>query len=56
MLFRSGDWHDYDLAFTPKGTLDGLRLDASTLPTTLELDWLRLCKADGTVVQAWEFE
>jgi len=51
-----GDWHDYDLAFTPKGTLDGLRLDASTLPTTLELDWLRLCKADGTVVQAWEFE
>lgn len=51
-----GEWHDYELAFSPKGTLDGLRLDASTSPTTLELDWLRLCKADGTVIQAWEFE
>ncbi len=50
-----GEWHDYDLAFTPKGIVDGLRLDACTQPTTVELDWIRLCQADGTVVQAWEF-
>ena len=51
-----GEWHDYGLAFAPEGKLDGLRLDASMKPTSLEVDWIRLSSADGKVIQEWPFD
>jgi len=51
-----GEWHDYDLAFAPKGKLDGLRLDASMKPTSLDIDWIRLCSTAGKIIQEWPFD
>jgi arylsulfatase A-like enzyme len=51
-----GEWHEYDLAFAPEGKLNGLRLDACMQPTTVEIDWIRVRKEDGTLVQEWTFD
>jgi hypothetical protein len=50
-----GQWHDYAVPFTPEGTLRQLRTDGSLHPTRLEYEWIRLCRADGTVLQSWDF-
>jgi hypothetical protein len=35
--------------------LQQLRIDGSLKPTKLEFEWIRLCRADGTVVESWDF-
>ena len=50
-----GAWHDYEIPFETESQLTGLRLDASVTPTTLEIDWIRLCRRDGALVQEWDF-
>jgi hypothetical protein len=41
--------------FTPASTLRQLRIDGSLKPTTVEFEWIRLCREDGTVIQSWDF-
>ena len=50
-----GQWHDYTVPFAPASTLTQLRIDGSLQPTKLEYEWIRLCRADGTVLQSWDF-
>ena len=50
-----GNWHEIELPFTPEGPLTGLRFDACTIPTIVDVDWVKLCKPDGTVLQDWPF-
>jgi hypothetical protein len=52
---HDGQWHDYEVPFTPAAALRQLRIDGSLKPTTLEFEWLRLCREDGTVIQSWDF-
>lgn len=55
-LQADGQWHDYEAPFTCEGTLTGLRFDASMVPTTVQVAWIRLCQADGTVLREWRFD
>ncbi|MFN3421781.1 MAG: hypothetical protein ACK40X_08665, partial [Armatimonadota bacterium] len=52
---HDGEWHEYEIAFEPRGTLREIRIDPCTAPGIVEFDWIRLLREDGTLVQAWEF-
>ncbi len=54
-LRHDGAWHEYTLEFTIAGTLLGLRLDPGDAEGVAELDWLRLSRPDGELLQAWEY-
>jgi arylsulfatase A-like enzyme len=49
-----GQWHDYEVHFSTPDTLAQLRIDASLAPTTVEFEWIRLCR-DGAVIKEWRF-
>ena len=51
-----GAWHEHAVPFEADAPVRGLRLDFSTTPGRVDVDWVRLCAADGSAVQAWEFE
>ncbi|MEI8207410.1 MAG: metallophosphoesterase [Kiritimatiellales bacterium] len=51
---HDGQWHEYEAAI-PAPNLDALRLDPSTAPGRIEIDWIRIEKDAGTVVQEWTF-
>ncbi len=55
-LQADGEWHEYAAPFRCEGRLTGLRFDASVVPTTVQVAWIRLCQADGTVLREWGFE
>jgi arylsulfatase A-like enzyme len=52
---RDGRWHDYEVRFAPENLLRQLRIDGSLAPAKREFEWIRLCKEDSTVIQAWSF-
>jgi arylsulfatase A-like enzyme len=51
---HDGEWHEYEVAIQASN-LDALRLDPSTAPGRIEIDWIRIEKDAGTVVQEWTF-
>ncbi|NOY79738.1 MAG: sulfatase [Kiritimatiellaeota bacterium] len=50
-----GRWHEVALPFSTEGPLTGLRFDACVVPSTVDVDWVKLCKPDGTVLETWSF-
>ncbi|MBI4979138.1 MAG: sulfatase [Spirochaetes bacterium] len=52
---HDGVWHDYTLAIPAKTAITTLRLDPSSAPGDINLQWIRLMNADGTPVKKWEF-
>jgi len=52
---HDGQWHEYAVSLPVEGTPRGVRIDPSTAPGLMEIDWIRLVRADGTVLKAWEF-
>jgi hypothetical protein len=59
VVFRpkhDGQWHEHELTLPFKGTLRRFRIDPSTAPGLVEIDWIRLCREDGTVVKSWDFD
>ena len=50
-----GQWHEYEVRFTTPDTLRQLRIDGSLAPTTVEYQWVRLCREDGSTIKSWEF-
>jgi len=52
---HDGRWHEYTVALPVEGALRGVRIDPSTAPGLMEIDWIRLVGADGGVLKAWEF-
>ena len=48
-------WHEYAVTFEPAEPITKIRFDPVITPGRVELEWLRLCQEDGTVVKAWEF-
>jgi len=53
---HDGEWHEYEVAFTAANALTGIRIDPCATPGLVELDWVRLHKADDTVLREWDFE
>ena len=53
---HDGEWHEYGVPFTTQGKLRQIRIDPSTAPGRIELDWVRVCKPDGAVLKEWQFE
>jgi len=51
----SGQWKEYDVLFRPDSPVTILRLDLSAKPTRIEIAWIRLCRADGSVLREWDF-
>lgn len=49
-------WHEYAVTFEPAEPITKIRFDPIIMPGRVELDWIRLCDDDGTVVKAWEFD
>jgi len=54
-LTHDGTWRELVVKLPVEGRLTGLRLDPGAAKGTVEIDRVRLCKPDGTVVKAWEF-
>jgi len=52
---HDGQWHDCEVRFTAGAPLRAIRLDPSTAPGIIEIDWLRLARPDGTVLKSWDF-
>ncbi len=52
---HDGQWHEYTVALPVEGALRAVRIDPSTAPGLMEIDWIRLVGADGGVLKAWEF-
>jgi hypothetical protein len=52
---RDGQWHEYGVPISPAGPLASLRIDGSLQPATVEFDWIRVEKPDGSVVKEWTF-
>jgi arylsulfatase A-like enzyme len=53
---HDGEWHEYDVRFSAQGLLKQIRIDPCAAPGKVEIDWVRLCREDGTLLKAWEFE
>jgi hypothetical protein len=54
-LEHDGQWHEHALPLPVRGRLLALRLDPGAAKGLVEIDWIRLCQPDGTVLKAWEF-
>ena len=52
---HDGEWHEHEAKFTIAAPLTGLRFDPSLIGCKAEIDWIRLCRQDGSVLKAWEF-
>ena len=52
---HDGKWHDYAVKFAFDTRLQAFRIDPSTGPGILDLDWVRLVDAQGTVLRQWDF-
>ena len=48
-------WHEYAIDVTPAAPLIALRLDPSTAPGRIEIDWIRMEDADGALIKEWDF-
>ncbi|MCX7014647.1 MAG: DUF4976 domain-containing protein [Candidatus Sumerlaeota bacterium] len=51
----NGEWKEYEVPFRPAAPVYALRLDLSAKPTRIEVQWIRLYRADGAVIQEWDF-
>jgi len=49
------EWREYAITFTPKEPITKLRFDPAFAPGRVEIEWIRLCKEDGTVAAEWDF-
>ncbi len=52
---HDGEWREYEVSFTATGDLKAIRIDPSTDTGSIDIDWVKLCKEDGTVVREWSF-
>ena len=50
-----GEWAEAEVKIPVKGTLIHLRLYPGIGKGSVEIDWLRLARPDGTVTKAWQF-
>ncbi|MBM4079478.1 MAG: N-acetylgalactosamine 6-sulfate sulfatase, partial [Planctomycetes bacterium] len=50
-----GQWHEVSVKVPAKGTLVHVRLYPASKPGAVEIDWIRLCQADGTELKVWDF-
>jgi len=50
-----GNWQEVEIPFSADRTLEGVRLDVSMFPGTVELDWVRLQGPHGTILRQWDF-
>lgn len=51
----ANDWHEYRVEIAPTAPLTQLRIDGSLSPAKVEYDWIKLLRADGSVVAQWDF-
>jgi arylsulfatase A-like enzyme len=55
-LAADGDWHEYEVDFSSTDPLTRLRVDfGGGKKRPAEVEWIKLCKADGSVAAQWTF-
>ena len=54
---HDGHWHEYEIAFEAHGPLEALRIDPSTGPGTIEIEWIQAAEqgVPGTAIKEWQF-
>jgi hypothetical protein len=52
---HDGQWHEYAVPFQTTGKLKQIRIDPCAATGVVEIDWVRLCDAEGTVLKEWTF-
>jgi len=50
-----GEWHDYSVSFQAADDLAILSLEFGPQAGEIEFDWIRLKRAGGAILRAWEF-
>ena len=53
---HNGEWREYEVKFTSQGALKQIRIDPSTAPELIEIDWVQLVDEGGQLLKEWEFE
>lgn len=54
-VLNDNQWHEYTVRLTETAAVRSLRLDPSTMPGEIRLDWLRLKDRAGTLLVEWQF-
>ncbi len=52
-VLRDNDLHEYRIPFTPKGTLESIRLDPGNGKGKVQFEYLRLARNNGDVLKSW---
>jgi len=52
---HDGNWHEYEIPFTPTGRLLGLRIDPGQAVGTFEFERIQLCRKYGEILKEWNF-
>ena len=52
---HDGEWHDYTFKLLVEQAIRHIRLDPSTAPGEMRVEWLRLKDSGGAVVKEWKF-
>jgi arylsulfatase A-like enzyme len=54
-LTHDGAWHEHEIDIPAKRLLT-VRIDPSTSPGKMEIDWIRLKHSSGEIIQGWSFD
>ena len=52
---HDGAWREYTVPFVADSLLTAVRIDPATAPGTIDIQWIRLIRDDGTVLTEWQF-
>ena len=53
---HDNQWHDYTLKLPVEQAVKQIRLDPSTAPGEIRVEWLRLKDGGGAIVKEWRFD
>jgi len=55
-VHHDGQWHEYKIRLRIKHRLHEIRIDPCAGPGEIDVDWIRLERADGRLVRQWTFD
>jgi arylsulfatase A-like enzyme len=55
-IIHDGQWHEYEAGFSTEGRLKQIRLDPSTAPGRMEVDWISVKLPNGEPLKTWDFD
>jgi arylsulfatase A-like enzyme len=53
---HDGQWHEYEVSFSPAGMLRSLRIDPAAASGSVQIDWIRIYGKSGELARVWDFD